>query len=152
VLTAFSSKIKPRASWSPFLQLEQLVLLCKKSISYTVPLTLKCHWLQHLCVQYKECGKINLWLYALIIIQHDCLETDVKAFNRVTMFTAPQILVSLLVWLKRKKTVYKLNQFQEELTIKLNQIQRIYEYNEFTSLVCLPGYTTSPSMGSISLS
>jgi hypothetical protein len=34
----------------------------------------------------------------------------------------------------------------------LNQIQRIYEHNEFTSLVCLPGYTTSPSMGSISLS
>jgi hypothetical protein len=68
------------------------------------------------------------------MIQHHCLETDVKAL--ITIFTMPWIVVSLLEWLKWKRQYKYTTNLRQNNTI-LSQIQRIYEHNEWiTSLVC----------------
>src|SRR4051794_16632239 len=84
--TSIDCKMKLSTFGSLFLQLKLSPLLSKELLRVKIGQNAKCHRLQRFCIQYKEFGKVDFRLEALITCQCYRLYTDMKGSDEILVF------------------------------------------------------------------
>jgi hypothetical protein len=100
--TSSESELKLSSFGSLFLQLKLSRLFLKKLLPVKIRVNVKCHPLQGFCVQYKEFGKFDFRLIALITFQCYRLYTDIKPSDEILVFWMTRVVFPFRLCLKKK--------------------------------------------------